>query len=123
LCESVGLEALRDPSNEDPAFLRNRVRSELIPLLCQVAGRDLVPILARQSELLGEEADLLDSLAATVDPTDALALTGAPAPLARRAVRRWLRDATNGADGELHPPSAADVARVLTVAAGTATAC
>jgi hypothetical protein len=40
--------------------------------------------------------------------------------LARRAVRLWLRD-TSG--DEHHPPSAAEVARVLAVARGDAVAC
>ena len=39
-------------------------------------------------------------------------------PLARRAVRRWLR-----AGDEQHPPDAATVERVLAVARGEAVAC
>ena len=50
----------------------------------------------------------------TLDPTDARALAAAPAPLARRAVRRWLRCVLDG--GEAHPPDAAAVDRVLAVA-------
>ena len=123
LCDALGLVPFRDPSNDDPSFLRNRIRSQLLPLLNDLAGRDVVPILARQAELIGQEADLLDELAAGIDATDARSLTAAPAPLARRAVRRWLRSEANGADGELHPPSAAEVARVLSVADGIATAC
>ena len=49
------------------------------------------------------------------DPTDARAVARAERPLARRAVRRWLREA---GDGE-HPPSLAEVDRTLAVAAGT----
>lgn len=123
LCEAIGLVAFHDPSNDDRSFLRNRVRNEVIPLLCDVAGRDVVPILARQASLMGEEADLLDELASGLDPTDARSLAAAPAALARRAVRRWLRSDLNGPDEELHPPSAAEVARVLAVAQGIATAC
>lgn len=123
LCAAVGLTPFRDPSNDDSSFLRNRVRSQLLPMLCELAGRDVVPILARQAELIGEDADLLDELAAGIDATDTRSLTAAPGPLARRAVRRWLRSEANGADDELHPPSAAEVARVMTVAEGIATAC
>lgn len=113
LCATRGLHRVEDPSNDDPRFVRNRVRHEVLPLLAAVAGRDPVPVLARQAELLADDADLIDALAATVDPTDAVALAEAPPPLARAAVRAWLRPAGGG-----HPPSAAAVERVLAVAAG-----
>lgn len=123
LCELEGLEPVRDPSNDDPDFRRNRIRREVIPLLSEVAGRDVVPVLARQADLLSDEADLLDQLAAELDPTDARRLRAAPLPLARRALRRWLRAPDQGGDPEAHPPSAAEIAKVLTVAQGLATAC
>jgi tRNA(Ile)-lysidine synthase len=122
LCAAEGLVPVRDRANVDPRFRRNRVRAEVLPLLGDVAGRDVVPILARQAELLAGDADLLEVLSAGLDATDAKALRAAPAPLARRAVRRWLR-AGDGADAECHPPSAAEVARVLAVAAGSVQAC
>ncbi|HXQ74875.1 MAG TPA: tRNA lysidine(34) synthetase TilS [Acidimicrobiales bacterium] len=112
LCDALGLDPVRDRSNSDPRFRRNRVRHELLPLCCAVAGRDVVPVLARQAGLLAAEADLLDELAASVDPSDGAALAAAPGPLARRATRRWLRR-----DGP-HPPDAAAVERVLGVARG-----
>lgn len=122
LCAALGLEPLADPSNDDPAFRRNRVRHELVPLLDAIAERDVVPVLARQADLLRADAALLDELAGALDPTDAAALAAAPAPLARRAVRAWVRDA--GAGGpERHPPDAAGVERVLAVARGEVVAC
>ena len=114
LCASEGLDVVVDPSNDDPRFVRNRIRHEVLPLLADVAGRDLVPVLARQAALLADDADLLDGLAAELDPTDARALAAAPRPLARAAVRAWLRPAGGG-----QPPSAAAVERVLAVADGT----
>ncbi|MBV8161204.1 MAG: tRNA lysidine(34) synthetase TilS [Acidimicrobiia bacterium] len=114
LCKEVGLQPARDGSNDDPAFRRNRVRHELLPLLDDLAQRDVAALLARQADVLREEAALLDALAEAIDPTDARALTAAPAPLARRAIRAWLR-------GE-HPPPAAAVERVLAVARGEAVA-
>ena len=123
LCESEGLQPFRDPSNEDRQFRRNRIRREVIPLLCEVAERDVVPVLARQAELLSEEAELLDELAGELDPVDASRLRAAPAPLARRALRGWLRNPDHGGDAEAHPPSAAEVARVMAVAQGLVTAC
>jgi tRNA(Ile)-lysidine synthase len=114
LCDELGLVPVRDISNDDPAFRRNRVRHELLPLLDQVAQRDVAALLARQADVLREDAALLDALAEAIDPTDARALAAAPAPLARRAVRAWLR--------EEYPPPAAAVERVLAVARGEAKA-
>jgi len=120
LCQALHLEPVLDPSNDDPRFLRNRVRREVLPLLAEVGQRDPVPILCRQAAVMADDASLLDQLAGELDATDARALAGAPLPLARRAVRAWLRA---GADAEEHPPSAAEVARVLAVARGEAVAC
>jgi len=123
ICEAEGLVPFRDPTNDDPRFRRNRVRHEVIPLLSDVAGRDVVPVLARQAELISDEVSLLESLTAGIDPTDARSVREAPVPLARRALRRWLRAPDSGGDSEAHPPSSAEIERVLAVARGTATAC
>jgi tRNA(Ile)-lysidine synthase len=120
LVSRIGLRSLDDPSNDDRRFLRNRIRHDVLPLLNEVSGRDAVPILARQAELLAEEASLLDQLAEAIDPSDARGLANAHPVLARRAVRLWLRDTSSD---EHHPPSAAEVARVLAVARGDAVAC
>jgi tRNA(Ile)-lysidine synthase len=122
LCETLGLEPVEDPTNRDAAFRRNRVRHELLPLLDDIAERDVAPILARQADLARNDVALLDELSAPLDPCDARALAAAPAPLARRAVRRWLRIGGPGGD-ELHPPDGASVDRVLAVARGEAVAC
>jgi tRNA(Ile)-lysidine synthase len=120
LCAATGLAPVDDPSNEDLALRRNQVRHRLLPLVAEISDRDPVPVLVRQGRLLADDAQLLDELAGALDPTDARALAASPAPLARRALRAWLRV---GADDESHPPSAAEVARVLDVAAGGAVAC
>jgi tRNA(Ile)-lysidine synthase len=122
LCAALGLAPVDDPTNDDPAYRRNRVRHELLPLLDAIAARDVVPLLARQADVLRADAALLDELAAALDPTDARALAAAPAALARRAVRRWLRTAGPGG-AERHPPDVAATERVLAVARGEAVAC
>jgi tRNA(Ile)-lysidine synthase len=119
ICTDAQFEVVDDESNADSRFLRNRVRHELLPLVTELAGRDLVPILNRQADLLRDDGDLLDQLAATLDASDARALTAAPRPLARRAVRRWLTDSC----GTGHPPDLATVDRVLEVAGGRVVAC
>jgi tRNA(Ile)-lysidine synthase len=118
LCRALGLEPVVDPSNHDPSFRRNRIRHDVMPLLDEVAQRDVAPVLARQADLLRADRDLLEDLARSIDPTDARALAAAPLPLARRAVRRWLR-----AGAEQHPPDGAAVERVLAVARGEAVGC
>ena len=50
------------------------------------------------------------------DPAEARAVAAAEPALARRALRRWLREA----GGTGHPPSLAEVDRTLAVAAGAA---
>ena len=120
LCQGMGLHPVEDESNQDRRFLRNRIRHDLLPRLAEIAGRDPVPILARQADLLSDEARFLDALAAEVDPTDARSLAAADPVIARRAVRRWLRGTR---DREEHPPSAAEVERVLEVARGRFVAC
>jgi len=116
LCEAEGIVPFHDPSNVDPVFRRNRVRSELVPLLDQIAERDVALVLARQSAILRDESQLLNELASKLDPSDARALARAPAPLARRALRAWL---TAGSE---HPPDSATIERALTVARGEALA-
>ena len=116
LCEAEGLRFVHDPSNADPRFRRNRVRHEILPLLGEVAERDVAALLARTADLLRDDDTLLEQLAADLDPTDALALRAAPLPLARRAIRRWLERGG-------YPPDAATVSRVLEVAAGRARGC
>ena len=115
VCELLQWSPVSDPSNNDHSLLRNRIRQQILPLLNEAAHRDLTPILSRQAVLMADDSDLLDELAAHIDPTDAIALAGAPVALARRAIRRWL--------STTHPPDAAAVERVLAVARGEVIAC
>jgi tRNA(Ile)-lysidine synthase len=118
ICEMRDITPFADPSNSDPSFRRYRVRNELIPLLDDIADRDVAEIIARQTPVLRDDDDLLNALVRKLDPTDAKALTSAPRALARRAVRLWLEDHL---DDEKHPPSSASIERVLGVARGEAT--
>ena len=62
--------------NRDPAYRRTRVRHELLPLLDDIAQRDVAPVLSRQAELVRVAADEIDERSAGVDPTDATRLAG-----------------------------------------------
>ena len=115
VCAAEGLTPVVDASNDDPAFTRNRVRHHLLPILGDIGRRDPVPLLCRLAAHATDDTALLDELAAVIDATSASALRNAPAPLARRAIRAWLRPHLEG-----YPPDAAAVERVLAVARGDA---
>jgi len=116
VCSGEGVVPFMDPSNNDPSFVRNRIRHEVLPLLADVAGRDPVPILDRQATVMADIADFLRSEASELRVTDAKVLAAAPVVVARTAVREWLRAEAD----ERHPPDAATVERVMAVARGEA---
>ncbi len=116
---ALGVEIVHDRSNEDLAFLRNRVRHELLPLLNEIAARDLVPVLYRQGELMHDESVLLDELASALDPTDVHQLQAAPIPLVRRALRWWIREHTPSG----YSPDSGATERVIRVIRGEVVAC
>jgi tRNA(Ile)-lysidine synthase len=113
LCADLGLEPVRDPSNDDVSLRRSWIRREVLPALSVGTGRDLAPVLARQATLLREESDYLDALARAAWPADgpraARTLAAMPVVLARRAIRAWLG---------VPPPTYDEVERVLAVARG-----
>jgi tRNA(Ile)-lysidine synthase len=117
VCAQIGFEPLADPMNDDVSLRRVWVRREVLPLLAAGAGRDLVPVLARQAEILRSESDELDRQAGAAWPGGGPPAAGALAALtpviARRAVRVWVG---------VPVPSYAEVERVLAVARGTARA-
>ena len=116
LCGAFDIEVVIDPSNDDPSFRRNRIRHELLPLAEDIAGRDVAPLLARTADLCRQDDDLLETLAAALDPTDVAALVASDPAIATRALRAWL-----SVDG--YPPSRAELERVLDVAHGRNVAC
>jgi tRNA(Ile)-lysidine synthase len=81
-CAELGLQPWRDPHNEDPAFARVRVRSEILPALERGLGPGVAAALARSADMAREDADALDELARTalvdVLVPGAMALQAAP---------------------------------------------
>jgi tRNA(Ile)-lysidine synthase len=121
LVADSGLEARHDESNDDLSFRRNRVRHQLMPLLCEVADRDVVPLLARQADVIFDDRTWLNSLvegdlALTLDEADCRELRQWP----RARLRRWLRIqlCVNDELGDQHPPSSAEIERALRVVDG-----
>ena len=115
LCREVGINFVDDPSNSDARFRRNRVRNELLPLMNEIAQRDVAALVARESRLVADDEDFLQFLAEAIDVYDAPQLAAAPLPLARRAIRGWLENP--------YPPDAATIDRVLDVARGVHPGC
>ncbi|MGY1739252.1 MULTISPECIES: tRNA lysidine(34) synthetase TilS [unclassified Blastococcus] len=102
-CADQGLPVWDDPWNADPAYTRVRLRTEALPLLEEVLGGGVAPALARTADLLREDLDALDGLAAghlarlAGEAGDgglpARPLAELPAALRRRVLRGWLRAA------------------------------
>ncbi|MBA2740004.1 MAG: tRNA lysidine(34) synthetase TilS [Nocardioidaceae bacterium] len=100
VCAAAGVAPWSDPHNQDPAYLRSRVRTTVLPVLEQHLGPGVSEALSRTATLLRDDADLLDTLAAelfdeasTSVPGDACvvlpisALSTAPPALRRRLLR------------------------------------
>lgn len=104
-CEEWGLTPWEDPMNSDPAHARVRVRQALADLEGDL-GPGLAEALARSADLLRDDADLLDELAAQAtpddDPADGVAVTdleGLASALRSRVWRRLLLRAGAPAGG------------------------
>jgi len=116
-CAALGWQPVTDPSNQDPRFVRNRIRHELLPLMNDISDRDVVPLLVRTSDIAHGAAAELEHSAASLDPTDARQLARVSPVLAAIRLRQWLTTD----DG--YAPSTAEIDRVLAVVRGEAVAC
>lgn len=87
-----GLSFRHDPSNDDPRYLRNRIRHEVLPLLESLRPGAEAAI-ARSARLAAADDALLDELAARIAHDvggrgwPLAALRDTPEPLIRRALR------------------------------------
>lgn len=109
VCGIADVQWFEDPSNRDPRHRRNRVRHELMPLMADVADRDIVPLLNRTARHSRSSEAVIDQLLPEGDPTDTRWLQQLPEPVAALVVRRWLA-------GEIGRPVSTDATmRVLQV--------
>jgi tRNA(Ile)-lysidine synthase len=121
-----GLQPRQDDTNESPAFLRNRIRRELLPLLEAEYSPALRRHLLRLSDLAAEETahlitqarELLEAAASDGPVSSSLRLSlttlaDAPGVLARRALRLAVQSLESGP-----PPEWAVVERLLSLARG-----
>jgi tRNA(Ile)-lysidine synthase len=63
-CAALGLTPWTDPHNSDPSYARPRVRHDALPALERALGPGVAEALARSADLLRQDADALDDLAA-----------------------------------------------------------
>lgn len=106
--EPLGLVAWNDPHNHDPSFTRVRVRNSMRTLESDL-GPGLVPGLVRSAELLGDDADALDSWAqgvfqraVSIDGSrceaDAASLAEVPRAVRTRVIRLMHRSISKNDD-------------------------
>ena len=62
-CQEVGLTPWHDPHNDDPHYLRSRLRTQVLPFLEERIGPGIAAALARSAGLLRDDADALDEWA------------------------------------------------------------
>ncbi len=116
VCRQFQVTWFNDPSNEDRRFQRNRVRSELLPLMSQIADRDVVPLLARAAASAREAGAALAELLPIGEVTDTRWLQTLSEAQCRLTVRAWLESEIG------RPVSAAATDRVMAVVKHTARA-
>jgi tRNA(Ile)-lysidine synthase len=84
-----------DASNEDPRFVRNRLRQEAIPLLEEILGRDVRTAILRTVTIMRDEEDWIATLP-EVTPSEVLStreVAAMPCALQRRLLKNWLDQA------------------------------
>lgn len=99
-CRDLGVTPWADPHNANLAFTRVRLRREVIPLLDDALGGGVVPALARTAELMADDLDGLDDLAARAlreslsanGDIDIEPLRTWPRAVRRRVLRAWVDD-------------------------------
>lgn len=123
-CQTWQLPRWEDSTNQDQRYFRNRLRSQVLPLLRAAFNPQVERHLAQTAELLADEAQWLEQLTAQWlethghdrtgpgrgnggDRLDRAQLQREPIALQRRVLRRWLTQQT------ARSPTYAQVAAVL----------
>jgi tRNA(Ile)-lysidine synthase len=97
-CRSEKIKYREDPMNRDEAFLRVRIRKQVLPLL-QDINPQIVTHLAKLSSALREEGEaaelaaqvcLVAAIEVNKDKINVKQLTGLPAAVRKRVLRLWL---------------------------------
>jgi tRNA(Ile)-lysidine synthase len=106
-CRALKLRPRHDPTNDDPAYLRNEIRKDVLPFLKSTVNARLVESLARLADIERDEDYEMDrrtsSLITPEDTGDGSrlplpALRELPVALQRRAIRILARNEGPGID-------------------------
>lgn len=88
-----GLQFREDLSNADPAFTRNRLRHEVIPLLENVLGREVRRSILRTAQTIQAEDEFLaNQVPEPIRELSTKDLKQLPLALQRRLLHRWMID-------------------------------
>ena len=100
VCAELGLEPWQDPHNSDRRFTRVRVRDIVLPMLEAELGPGVAEALSRTAELVRDDSEFLDRLAAETSraaedwavrtPSTVPPWNLKPPALRRRIIRLWL---------------------------------
>lgn len=100
--------AIDDPANADDSYLRVRVRKNVIPVMRQELGDDVIDGLARSAQLLRVDSDYFNTqtkidyeLCLVENQLDVDKLTQLHSAIRTRVIQQWLIDA-NVPSGSLH---------------------
>ncbi|MFW6597693.1 tRNA lysidine(34) synthetase TilS [Propionibacteriaceae bacterium Y2011] len=94
-CAELGLTPWHDPHNADKGFARVRARRVVLPTMERELGPGITEALARTADLLRDDADALDELAAGLIDVARTRVAVAelrphPAAIRRRVLKAWL---------------------------------
>ncbi len=120
-CMVQSLPVWDDPHNTDPAYTRSRLRHEGLPALEKALGKGVVEALARTAQLSRDDADALDSWAASAETgvrdddgrLECAKLYALPPAVRRRVLRRAVVAAGSPA-GSLFARHIEEVDRLIT---------
>jgi len=107
-CTARGLPWREDPTNDSPAFARNRARHELLPALRALHPAAEANVL-RTLDVLRDEAEVLDAAVDAAVTSEVAALRALPPALARLCVQRLADEAVRGALAAAVGPRAGEV--------------
>lgn len=91
-CAELGLEPWNDPMNEDAAYRRVAIRTNVIPQLSDLIGGDAVPALAATADRIAADNQLIADLNDLTPTSSCAELVADPPAIRRRRLAAWLLD-------------------------------